>query len=72
MGKGNPAPCGQQETGLARRGLRPHAMIAELQVTFSDPDPSPPGRGQLLSGVRRQQQDKGQSDKQGENKPAHG
>ena len=40
--------------------------------TFYDLGPSLVGRGQLLSGVRRQQQDKGQSDKQDENTSPHG
>lgn len=39
---------------------------------FYDPGPPPVSRGQLLSGVRRQQEDQGHSDKQGENKFPHG
>ena len=72
MGKGDPAPCCEQEAGLARRGLRPQCHGCQRSDKFYDPDPSLPGRGQLLSGVRHQKQDKGQSDKQGKNKPAHG
>ena len=43
----------------------------EPEVLFYDPDSSHVSRGQLLSGVRRQQQDQG-NDEQDENKFPHG
>ena len=68
--KGNPGPCWTQEPGLARRVTAPRT-VASGGLTF-DPGPSPVGRGQLLSGVRRQKQDQSHSDKQSEYQTLHG
>ena len=68
--KGNPGPCWIQEPGLARRMTAPRT-VASGGLTF-DPGPSPVGRGQLLSGVRRQKQDQSHSDKQSEYQTLHG
>lgn len=68
--KGNPGPCWIQEPGLARRMTAPRT-VASGGLTF-DPGQSPVGRGQLLSGVRRQKQDQSHSDKQSEYQTLHG
>lgn len=71
-GKREPRPLQRTGNGVGTARFAPPCHGCQMKVIVYDPDPSHPGRGQLLSGVRRQQQDKGQSDKQGENKPAHG
>ena len=44
----------------------------QFGIFVYDPDPPLMGRGKLLIGVRRQQEDKGHSNEQNQNKLPHG
>ena len=59
--KGTPAPAGHRNRG--RHGaVRVPVHGYQTRVTFYDPDPPRMGRGQPLSDVGRQKQDKGHCD----------
>ena len=68
--RGTPEPARTGTGAGAARDSAPHGRL--MRLILPDPDPPRMGRGQLLSGVRRQQENQSHSDKQSQEQTLHG